>query len=603
MTRPFDRAASPPPPSVAALDDERLAQQQLQLTLASYQTSVLVPVLPVLATAALFSVLMPWPPLLVWTCLQLAASVATYLFMKHRAARIAPTQRAVRWVQGVVAAWGFCWGASMILVAGFAREGSDQALGIGLTVAVLGGVNALSLARLGALFPASKAYLLGLMSSFLVAMFFVAPIRYAPIGVMAIFYTFMVMAQARRTAQTLAEGMQLRFENQQLVDTLREQTAQAQQARAQAEKANANKSHFLAAASHDLRQPLHALGLFLEVLSRSKLSGEQQQLLDKAQMAAAGTGDMLNTLLDYSRIEAGVIAVHRKPVALQELLHHINVSMAPMAEERGLVFRQRDTNLSVMADAALTDAVLRNLVSNAVRYTERGGVLLACRKRGDEVWIQVWDTGVGIAQQDQERVFEEFTQVDNAERDRRKGLGLGLAIVRRLCDAMGATVHLRSVVGRGTVVSLVLPLHTGMVSAAAPHAHDTDLPQSPAAGTRVLLLDDEAAVRAGLSQLLKSFGLHPFEAGSLEEALAHLSQGAKPDVLLVDLRLRDGLSGTQALATLRKAMNAPNLPAVIVTGDTAPQRLRNAHSANAQLLHKPVGAQALLKAMHAAMSA
>ena len=265
---------------------------------------------------------------------------------------------------------------------------------------------------------------------------------------------------------------QLQKESTNLQHLVDERTAQviqakqvAEEAQLVAERANAAKSKFLAAASHDLRQPIHAQGLFLGVLARSELTVYQRELLSSARAALEASGEMLNTLLDFSRIEAGVIKPQIRSFLLQPLLNKIENEFAPQADAKGLVYRTRETFLAVQSDPMLVELILRNLVSNAIRYTEHGGVLVGCRQRGNKVVLEVWDTGIGIEPTHQQEVFREFHQLGNPERDTRKGLGLGLAISDGLARALNHGLSLASKPGRGTVFRLTVPNATDLMSA------------------------------------------------------------------------------------------------------------------------------------------
>ncbi len=370
---------------------------------------------------------------------------------------------------------------------------------------------------------------------------------------------------------------------------LRDQTQRALEAREvaelalqEAEEANRAKTMFLASASHDLRQPLHAMGLFLSTLARTPLSDRQRQLLAQARAASGATGDMLATLLDFSKVDAGVIKPQMQPFALQPLFHKLEAEMAPLAEAKGLAFRLRDTTLVLQADPALVELVLRNLLLNAIRYTERGAVLMACRRRGERAVIEVWDTGIGIPPDQHQFIFREFHQLGNPERDRRKGLGLGLAIVDGLARAMSVDVSLASRLGRGSVFRLSLPI-------SLQPWQETELPvheEPDLGGLKVLLVDDDETVRAAMADLLASWGCWCELAASAEEAVALLGH-FEPDVMLSDYRLRSHRTGLEAVAAVRQKLGW-ELPAAIITGDTAPERLREAAGISLPLLHKPV---------------
>lgn len=355
-------------------------------------------------------------------------------------------------------------------------------------------------------------------------------------------------------------------------------------AKLRAEDANVAKSKFLAAASHDLRQPIHAQGLFLEALARTDLNAHQQEILASANAASKSSVEMLNTLLDFSRIEAGVVKPYIRSFRLQPLLNKIEREFEAQADAKGLVYRSRETNLVVRSDPMLVELILRNLVSNAIRYTERGGLLLACRKRGGQAVLEVWDTGVGIAPAYQKEVFREFHQLGNPERDQRKGLGLGLAIAEGLARVLEHPLTLTSIPQRGSVFKLSLPV----VSEAEDEQYDLKLRQNRAQvlNLRVLVIDDDETVRMGMQHLLRGWGCKCEVAESIEEAIA-LARVHAPDLVISDYRLREQRSGLEAIAALRTLLGDA-LPALLITGDTAPDRLREAQASGIPLLHKPV---------------
>jgi CheY-like chemotaxis protein/anti-sigma regulatory factor (Ser/Thr protein kinase) len=365
----------------------------------------------------------------------------------------------------------------------------------------------------------------------------------------------------------------------------------AEGALAEAEQANRAKTVFLASVSHDLRQPLHAMGLVLGALSRAGLNERQQALLQQAQGSALATGDMLGTLLDFSKVDAGVVQPQAQPFNLQRLLHKLERELAPVAEAKGLVFRVRDTSLVIHSDPNLVELILRNLLLNAIRYTERGGVLLGCRRRGCRVSVEVWDTGIGIPASQHEAVFREFHQLGNPERDRSKGLGLGLAIVQGLARALQVSVSLGSRVGAGTVFRLTLPLSAQAAQEAQPVVAD----EPDLHGLKVMMIDDDPHVCAAMRDLLASWGCWCEAVGSAEAAIETLAQ-FDPDLLLTDYRLRGHCTGLQAVARVRAHLGRA-LPAAIITGDTAPERLREASASGLPLLHKPVPASRLQAVM------
>lgn len=412
-----------------------------------------------------------------------------------------------------------------------------------------------------------------------------------------VLYFCSLALQARNSSRAALAAIQLRFENAELLALLQEETKKAVAAHGQAVDANLAKSKFLAAASHDLRQPVHALGLFLGVLGNSQLDEQQRQVLSNAQSVTQASSEMLNTLLDFSRIEAGVLDVQTAPFCLQDLFFKLEKEFAPQANNKGLVYRSRDTDALLLSDAKLVELILRNLVSNAIRYTDQGGLLIACRQRAGQCSIEVWDTGMGIHPSQHLDIFKEFHQLGNSERDRRKGLGLGLAIAKGLASTLGHPLTLASVPRRGSVFRLLVASSQQHPVQAKPDA--ADLAPIHIQGVRVLVVDDDLSVREGMGQLLASFGCECLAVDTIDDALAAVLKHP-PDLLISDYRLREQETGVDGIVRIRE-LSGLALPAILVTGDTAPTRLRDAHQSGVQLLHKPVAPEALKRAIFEAL--
>ena len=451
-----------------------------------------------------------------------------------------------------------------------------------------------SISRMTQLSPMLSAYFAFIACGsalWLPRIFMVDDGAYNALGIASLFYILCVISFARGSARTVRQSIELRFENEDLVQQLQVEKTLADKARHKAEEANQAKSKFLAAASHDLRQPAHAQGLILEVMARTALNEQQRELLDNAREVASSSAQMLDTLLDFSRLEAGVIRPKRQDFSTQRLLHKIEREFGPQSDAKGIFYRSRETVLVARSDPALVELILRNLVSNAIRYTERGGLLVSCRRRSEHVEMAVWDTGVGIAAEEQQRVFQEFQQLGNPERDRRKGLGLGLAIADGLARQLGHPLTLSSIPGRGSVFRLTLPLGT-LAPAVEPATNDAGWRLRNA---RVLVIDDDEAVRTGMRHLLTDWGCLCDAAESFEEAV-HLAGLHRPQAVISDFRLRGPQTGADVIAALRAALGAP-LPALLITGDTAPERLLEAHASGIPLLHKPVPPRDLRRAL------
>ncbi len=457
-----------------------------------------------------------------------------------------------------------------------------------LVVAVAAGMAGGAMASLSPVLPVFVAFIVPEVAAVASKVWSLGDPAYNALGVAGILYVSALLSQARNSARAARTAIELRFENADLLGQLRVETDIAERARHEAEQANTAKSKFLAAASHDLRQPIHAQGLFLSVLARSELNSQQHEVLDNAMAASKASGEMLNALLDFSRIEAGVVEPQLRAFRIQSLLNKIEREFAAQADAKGIAYRSRETDLVVQSDPVLVELILRNLVSNAIRYTERGGLLVACRRRGEQARLEVWDSGRGIAPENQQEIFREFHQLHNPERDRRKGLGLGLAITDGLARTLGHRLTLISVPQRGSVFRLSLPLADCAASV-------EELPKAQAAAqmldARVLVIDDDETVRTGMLHLLRDWGCACDAAESIEEAL-ELARAHMPDLVISDYRLREQRTGVEAIAALR-ALLGRDLPALLITGDTAPDRLREAQASGLPLLHKPVAANEL----------
>jgi signal transduction histidine kinase/CheY-like chemotaxis protein len=352
-----------------------------------------------------------------------------------------------------------------------------------------------------------------------------------------------------------------------------------------AERASAAKTTFLAAASHDLRQPVHALGLFIGALRRVAMPLEGQRLIEQIEESAVAMDGLFSALLDISQLDAGTVEVQRQSFPIGTLLERICRDHETEATAKGLSLVWARSTAVVNCDPVLLERILRNLVSNAVRYTDHGRVLVGCRRNGATISIQVLDTGPGIPPDQRDRIFQEYYQLGNPERDRTKGLGLGLAIVRRLVDLLGCEMTLRSRAGHGSCFEVSVPIATGEILASkdAPEATSGAL-----AHGFIVVIDDELAIRNAMSALLAGWGHETIVVGSGDEAIRQLSScEQRPDLIICDYRLRDGENGIGVIERLRSAYNEA-IPAMLITGDTAPDRLAEAKASSLLLLHKPV---------------
>ncbi len=380
---------------------------------------------------------------------------------------------------------------------------------------------------------------------------------------------------------------------------LAQRLEQVQAAREQAEQANMAKSRFFAAASHDLRQPLHALGLFAETLHGHALPRDARAIVARIGESIGALEALFHELLDLSRLDAGAIEVNERNIALQDVFDRLSLAFHADAVARDLRLRFVPTPHAVRTDPVLLERVLSNLVSNALRYTRQGGVVVGARRRDNEIWLDVVDSGIGIPVEKQQQVFDEFFQIGNPGRDRRHGLGLGLAIVRRLATLMGHRLTMTSAAGRGTRFRLALP----QVDTADPPAPaECDPGTEVFAGRRVLLVDDDPDIRLATVKLLAQWGLAVTACNGGAEVEAALNIGLALDVALVDLRLDATDDGIDVIECLRHRVDS-TLPALLLSGDTGAAELARVRDSGLMLLTKPVPPARLKSVLHAFLSA
>ncbi len=451
---------------------------------------------------------------------------------------------------------------------------------------VLAGMTGGSVASLSSYWPTYFAYALPTVLPFAIRSFAYGNTLFSVLGFLSLFLLGVNLSFSRNLQRTVRDSVSLRFENIGLIRQLTEEKERA-------EFANRSKSQFLAAASHDLRQPTHALGLYIATLraiaqapniERTALNG----IAERLQTALKGMSQLLNVLLDISRLDAGVINAEPRRFPLQQEFDALANQFLEAASSKGLNLKIRPSSVWLETDAALLHNILSNLLSNAVRYTTRGGIRVACRRRGDEVDIQVFDTGIGIAADQHSMIFREFYQVGNAARDREQGLGLGLAIVQRTAALIGANVRVRSRLGRGSLFSVRLPA----------------MPDVPALDTRVevigaasassrrtrtiLVVDDDRDVLASMQTLLRAWGHAVVAASSIEQAVA-VATSHRPalQMVLTDFRLAKQVTGVDVIHAVHQAIGR-EIPAIIITGDTSADGIDATTSSGFHVVHKPL---------------
>ncbi len=472
---------------------------------------------------------------------------------------------------------GVVWGATGVIL--FPADTLEYQLFI---LFILVGMGAGAVSSLTAYMPAFYAYFVpSLLPACLMLISLSDPIHIS-LGIMTLAYVFALCFFGHNINRSFIQSLSLRFENMNLVQELSKQKEQAEQA-------NIAKSKFLAAASHDLRQPLHALSLFTSVLDESIKYPKVRKVVEQINASIDALQNLFNALLDISRLEAGVMTVEKTDFRLHVLFEKLANDFNPQAEEKGLQIFWPTSPCTVYSDPSLIEQILRNYISNALRYTRRGEVKVICQLQGEQVNIQVKDTGSGIAAEDQQAIFAEFHQLNNPERDRGKGLGLGLAIVERIAGLLQHSISVESTPDQGSIFSILIDISHADVHQQFCIQNNLET-MNNFTGTTIVVIDDDISVREGTEALLQTWGCDVVAAASANDVIDELKALDKiPHGIIADYRLHNGHTGIESIHQLHEVYG-PRIPALIVTGDIAAERLREVNSSGFQLLHKPVPA-------------
>ena len=443
------------------------------------------------------------------------------------------------------------------------------------------GIAAGSMAFLSSHIPTFYGFFMLLMFPLIIRMFQEASLPHIVMGSMMIVYLLVFMVFGRNVNQVFLESILLRFDNLELVNRLTNEKEVA-------EKANIAKSKFLAAASHDLRQPLHALSLLAGALAERLQHDETKGIVDKIRAAVAALENLFNALLDISKLDSGVLQPCIEDFQLQPLFDRMENDYRPEAEQKGLTFEVDNcSGLVVRSDNILLERILRNFVSNAIRYTNEGSVNLTARQEGGRITIIATDTGLGVPLEKQGIIFDEYVQLDNPERDRDKGLGLGLAIVARVAHLLGHELQLESIEGGGSEFRVSVPVGENAKSTPPYVAMVPEFNQE-LHGMRVLVIDDERAILDALKLLLAGWGCEVITAETVEEARQELNRrDMAPNAILSDYRLRENITGIEAIKAI-EAMLGQEIPALLITGDMNIEQSSEEGMDEYRILHKPV---------------
>jgi signal transduction histidine kinase/CheY-like chemotaxis protein len=533
------------------------------------------------------------PMTLVWALIlhpvQLLRVVVTWRYLKIPNAQRQP-ERSARKHTLILLISSVIWGLAPWL---FFPQGNFPLTSLMLLV-IMGMVSA-GMASVAQYRPAILAFSIPMLVGLSTALLWQRDAMHIFLAVCAALFIYTNLQFGRRQNLLLTEALRARYEKEDLAQRLEEQVRLVEQA-------SREKTRFFASASHDLRQPLHSLGLFGSALLTRLKATPDEPIVRNLMHCVDALETSFSSMLDVSKLDAGVIEPQLQPVALSDVFRQLNASFAHHAQSQGLALRFKPGGRWVMADPALLERLIGNLIHNALKFTHGGGIVAVARRQisttgAPGVSLEVWDSGVGVPEAELPRIFDEFYQVGNTERDRSQGLGMGLAIVRRLADLMGLKLQVQSRQGKGTVFKLWLPAAAQQVRADLAPLSIT-LPSFKAIqNLYALVIDDEVSVRDSTAVALRMHGMQVDVADGLaqacEVAQMRLSAGLPVDVIITDFRLRGDEDGIKVVAELR-ALLKTQTPALLVTGDTAPERVRQAQASGLRVQYKPLKIAALV---------
>ena len=584
-----------PPHTAKAPESVAVRRVKLELLLQKFGPGATLAILPfATATALFFYHLRPSWLIVVWLGIFYVAAAVRYLHMAaiERMGRLSDDdlEPVLRVVTRYMVLMGMVWGLAPWMVMPF-DEGVYKGLGAAFVLGVISTAGAVYASHRRTITAVHVPAGIGLVTALAWSGGWLDWLLAAT----TVFYLATSRRLTFKQAELLANSLAARFENEDLARRLAQQVELV-------EEANREKDRFFASASHDLRQPLHAISLFTSVLERSHLAPPDHLTVSRLGHSVRMLSDSLDTMLDISRLDAGAVQPRTSAVSVHELFMSLHHTFAARAQDKCLQFRVRAPGgLAVMSDPQLLERLLGNLVDNAIKYTSNGGVLVTARLSGPRhrpghVCFEIYDTGMGIAPEYQQLVFDEFYQIDNPQRDRSKGLGIGLSIVKRLSGLLGHPTALQSRVGRGTRFCVWVPVALTAAPPPARPASDTarNLGVYPALPQHVLVLDDEVDSREALATLLAAHGCQVHSVGDVTEAEALLASHPI-DAVVADFRLPGQTSGLEFLLSLRA--RRPQLLGLLVTGETAPARIATIKHSGVPCLYKPVRAEDLLHAL------
>lgn len=551
----------------------------------------------VIMIAALWQQL-PGHWLVLWFALMSANQASRYFiyrwFLAGKLQKYPIRWRARWWAIGAGIS-GVLWGATAVF---FFTPSSPLHQAI-LVILVFGSTTA-SVPLIASHIPSLYSFLLPALAPFIGLHLLEGGTAHVALGLILLALTLGLLSFGRNYNRLIITALRNRYEKQAFADQLAVQNVDLERARVAAEQADRSKTQFFAAASHDLRQPLHAMGLFASALAGKVHEPEVAKLVASVNSSVQALEALFNELLDISKLDSGVIKPSPQSFAINEVFDRLRHEFGAEAAAKGLAFTFEATPALVYSDPVLVERVLRNLIANAIRYTETGAVTVVAAQTGSALRIEVRDTGIGIPAEDQQRIFEEFLQLGNPGRTSKKGLGLGLSIVKRLCDLLGCRIHVESEPGKGSAFGFDVVLSTAQPAAAAAISVAADN-RTDLTGRLIVVIDDEDAIVAGTQALLAGWGAQVIGSATGNDVVTAVHDaGRLPDLLIIDYRLGIYEDGIETAQRIQRELD-PEIPAILVTGSLSPDLERQARAAGLEFLLKPVTAANLRRSIGAAL--
>lgn len=589
MTQAQTAPPSPGKPADSNLD-ALIHAEQIEMLYRQSPVSIIGNVTGALVLAGVFIGERPFWLIAGWlacmTALQASRLVLYARYRRHGFVRSNVRRATVMWVTGA-GVTGVVWGATAPL---FFTSGQPVYQAV-LTVLVFG-ITASAIPLIGSYIPSFYMFVIPALLPFIARNVFEGTAPHLVLGLIEAAVMVGFASFAHNYNRMLIESLRNRLEKQALADRLAVQNVDLERARVAAEQADRSKTRFFAAASHDLRQPLHAMGLFAAALAQKVRDPQVTGVISSINASVQALEALFNELLDISKIDSGAIKPELSDFALEEVFARLHSEFAAEAAAKELRLAVGGGQHVVASDPVLLERIIRNLVSNAIRYTPAGEVAVTAAPADGAVRIEVRDTGIGIREEDQPRIFDEFFQLANPGRTSSKGLGLGLAIVQRLCGLLGYAIRLTSEYGKGSVFRFDVP--PGAAPVRRGDAADAAVPvEAHLGGKMIVVIDDEAAIVEGMKALLSGWGADVLGSATGDDVIAAVhGAGRMPDLLIVDHRLGAGEDGIEVAQRIRQALD-PEIPAILITGSITPDLARQARAVGLEFMLKPVMADDL----------